>query len=273
MSLLVKPLLRPGKALNPVPANPERRDNHWLKEQVAEAKADHDVNLLQPRRAYFHMREVLRHRNRFVDAVGGLSGAALHGKTILWMLLLAGGVTTAMVVNPWTPYWVDALVAVMMAMAIWTERMIAGAYREAFFKVYVVERLDFTDASQATAIQTVWLPRLGFYFRPEVWHGSDGHSGYLDAQAVVILQVPEDQSIDDILYEAYYWDLPADEYGLDDTGGRALVAWARDLQQNGAKFDALGLPEKRNLDEIWAWLAGGVEYVIGLAIIIFAGGA
>ena len=197
MSLLVKPLLRPGKALNPVPANPERRDNHWLKEQVAEAKADHDVNLLQPRRAYFHMREVLRHRNRFVDAVGGLSGAALQGKTILWMLLLAGGVTTAMVVNPWTPYWVDALVAVMMAMAIWTERMIAGAYREAFFKVYVVERLDFTDASQATAIQTVWLPRLGFYFRPEVWHGSDGHSGYLDAQAVVILQVPEDQSIDD----------------------------------------------------------------------------
>ena len=273
MSLLVKPLLRPGKALNTVPANPERRDNHWLKEQVAEARADHDVNLLQPRRAYFHMREVLRHRNRFVDAVGGLSGAALHGKTILWMLLLAGGVTTAMVVNPWTPYWVDALVEVMMAMAIWTERMIAGAYREAFFKVYVVERLDFTDASQATAIQTVWLPRLAFYYRPEIWRGNDGRSGYLDPNAVGVLMLPEGTRIGDIMDVDDYWDLPRDPHVLDDNGAVATRQWSRDLQKNGAKFDALGLPEKRNLDDIWAWLAGGVEYVIGLAIIIFAGGA
>ena len=276
MSQLVTLLKRPNNPLVPVPANPERQDIYWLKEQVADAKAeiaDPSINLMQPRRALFHHREVMAHRNRFVGAVGGLSGASLWGKTFLWVAFGAGCIAVAMLVNPWTPIWADIGVILVMVASIMTERMVAGAYREGFVKVYLVERRDFTDPSQTTAIQTVWLPRLGFYFRPEVWHGSDGHSGYLDAQAVVILQVPEDQSIDDILYEADYWDLPADEYGLDDTGGRALVAWARDLLKNGAAFTALGLPEKQSMSDIWPWVAGGVELLVGLGIIIFAGGA
>ena len=273
MSLLVKPFRRPGKPLAPVPANPARRDNYWLQEQVAEARADHDVNLLQPRQAYFHMQEVLRHRRRFVNAVGGLSGAALNVRVFIFMLLGAGGVAAAMWVNPLTPWWADIAVTLSLGISIWTERMISGAYREGFFKVYVVERRDFTDPSQATAIQTVWLPRLAFYYRPEIWRGSDGRSGYLDPHAVGILMVPEGMRIGDLMGVDDYWELPRDECVLDDTGAVAMRAWARDLQQNGAKYAALGLPEKRSLDDLWPWIAGGAELLIGLAIIVLAGGA
>ena len=238
-----------------------------MQARIQEARAD-TVNLMQPRWAYFRPKDVLRHRRLFVDVLGGLSGAALPLK-VLPLALLLGVVPMALLLfQPETHWLMDLLFGAVVIGAIFWERFIFGAYREAFLKVYVVERNDFTAPADATGFDVVWLPRLAFLDRPGVWRGNDGQNGFRDHDSYRCLTLPEGRYVQDLLAAGDYYELPRDEYRLIDTSARVRRTWCRELQENGFAAADLDHPEPSKVGEMWPWLATLGMLVTGFLLVV-----
>ena len=63
----------------------------------------------------------------------------------------------------------------------------SAASRQVFAKLYALERRDFTDPGYVTGWVRVWVARLAFYFRPDVWRGNDGHNGIGNPDSVIVV--------------------------------------------------------------------------------------
>lgn len=173
-------------------------------------------------------------------------------------------------------------------------------YREAFRKVYVVERADFTDVGFVTALVRVWLPALGFYKRPEVWRGDNGRNGIGNPNAFVALSAGQDvitwhemPEMDTPEWEEFldrdvwcdvepgprvtefrtpldYFDLAPDVRTCDGISVKHRRAWCRDLQRSGQDFEAWRKGALGFLESNWPWFYAAGCAVVGVFILMLA---
>ena len=275
-------------------------DEAMVAQLVADAKADCRDNLLEPLQAFVNVRACARQHKRFMRVMGLVA----RGKSLLQSLILIlggwGTVLAILVANEEMPLGFDLFFATAFGGLIAVIIRISKSYGDAFVKTYVVERADFTDPGQATAVCTVHLPRLGFYYRPEVWRGNDGHNGIADKDAFIVLQTGYDlvtwdeeieaiEDLEDLPWDEEEWctvertrripdfrtaldyfDLKGDTFTVSGNSMKMRRAWCRQLQRNGelyAKFEKGGMAW---LDGKWGWLyALGA---IGISVIFFAFG-
>ena len=143
-----------------------RIDEELVSRLVDEAKADFSENLLEPIQATTSPGAVMRHRIRFLRVMGATAQLKTNGVLFLIAVGLLSVFTTIMIYNPQYPWYVDIPVALLLAGLTTAAVYVPGGYRQAFSRVYALERRDFTDPGYVTGWVRVYLPSLGFYYRP-----------------------------------------------------------------------------------------------------------
>ncbi len=164
-----------------------RVDEAMVRQLVEEAKADFSENLLEPVQAATSPWGVIRHRRRLLRVMGGTAKLKTNGATFLISVGLFAFFVSVMVYNPVYPWYFDVFAAFLLTAALTVFTYVHGGYRQAFSRVYALERRDFTDPGYVTGWVRVYLPSLGFYYRPDVWRGNDGRNGAANPDSTVVL--------------------------------------------------------------------------------------
>ncbi len=279
-------------------------DEAMVQRLVDEAQADYGANLMEPHQLYIggwdRLTAFVRHRRRFLQVMGAGAKFKTHGKFTLLTLLLAGGIFGALYAEPTHPLGFDLIIALAFGVVCGVSLRFLGGYSAVFAKLYALERRDFTDPGYVTGWVRVWVARLAFYFRPDVWRGNDGHNGIGNPDSGIVVacgldtitwNYDEDNppALDDALWDedvwctvepgrplttfrtpADYYDLPADKYTVDGTSMKHRRSWCRDLLKSGTAHAAwekgtLGLMQGR-----WPWLIIAGMYAIGAFALMFA---
>ena len=152
-------------------------DEEMVRQLVEEAKADFSENLLEPVQAATSPWAVIRHRRRLLRVMGGTAKLKTNGAAFLISVGLFVFFLSVMVYNPVYPWYFDVFAALMLTSALTVFTYVHGGYRQAFSRVYALERRDFTEPGYVTGWVRVYLPSLGFYYQPDVWRGNDGRNG------------------------------------------------------------------------------------------------
>ena len=265
-----------------------RVDEAMVRQLVEEAKADFSENLLEPVQAATSPWGVIRHRRRLLRVMGGTARLKTNGAAFLISVGLFAFFVSVMVYNPVYPWYFDVFAALLLTVALTLFTYVHGGYRQAFSRVYALERRDFTDPGYVTGWVRAYLPSLGFYYRPDVWRGNDGRNGAANPDSTVVLacgvdavawtydeadpdwdsevwcQVTPGSRIQDFRTPLDYFDLPADHFTTEPTSIKHRRAWCRDLLRSGQdhaawKKGALGLMDGR-----WPWLAVAGFMIIGV---------
>ena len=213
-----------------------RVDEAMVRQLVEEAKADFSENLLEPVQAATSPWGVIRHRRRLLRVMGGAARLKTNGAAFLISVGLFAFFLAVMVYNPVYPWYFDVCAALLLTAALTVFTYVHGGYRQAFSRVYALERRDFTDPGYVTGWVRVYLPSLGFYYRPDVWRGNDGRNGAANPDSTVVLacgvdavawtydaddpdwdsevwcQVTPGSRIQDFRTPLDYFDLPADHF-------------------------------------------------------------
>ena len=277
-------------------------DEEMVRSLVLDAQRDCHESLFERYQAYIHQAAVARHYKRFMRVMGLLARGKGFLKLIGYTLGVGIAIFAALWFNPQMNIMADAIFALAFTGFLWFLVNPHLQYQAAFVKLYNVERADFTDPGQVTGLCVANVPRLGFYYRPEVWRGNDGKNGLGDADAFLVVQTGYDKvdwhkgieqeiasitSIADLesipwteevwcdversklvpefRTAADYYGLPADTFTVNGDSMKMRRAWCRQLQRNGemyAKFEKGG----------WSWLEGnwGWFYCFGaLALTAF----
>ena len=273
-----------------------RVDEAMVQRLIAEAKADYAHNLLEPLHAYQNPSDVIRHKRRLIKVLGSTAKLKSNGKAFLVTLLSTGFVFAALAYNQEMPLPADFVFALLFGGLIAVGVYVYGAFQEAFARVYGVERRDFTDPGYVTGLVATFLPRLGFYDRPEVWRGNDGRNGIRNQKSFVVLACGVDTvawnydeaapdwdaevwcavapgaRITDLRVPTDYYDLPADTFTTDGIAMKHRRAWCRDLQRSGMAFGAWEKGVLSLLDGKWGYLVAGAIFTVALFLIILANG-
>ena len=267
-------------------------DEAEVQRLIREAQDDCAVNLLEPLWAFVHIAETKRHHQRFIQVMGMLAGAKSWVKSTGVVLLVIAGILTALILNDEFGIVPDLLFAAAFGALLGYLSRVFLTYQEAFAKVYTVERRDFTDPSQVTGVSLVYLPRLGFANRPEVWRGNNGRNGIRDRDAFVVLQMGIDAVAFDpaVIDEPYideshctvigtgqiselrtpqnYYPLPTDTYRVDGGSMKMRRAWCRLLQRNGEDYARYAKGGMGWFDGKWGWLYSGAAIVATLVVVV-----
>ena len=269
---------------------------------VQQAKDDWHSNMLEIYWAYKHAAALSRHAIRFKAVVGEVAGAASNLKMLAFFAVIGicGGVT--LIVDDHWPWWADIFAAAAYAFVIYVGYGRYKAFYSAFVKVYCVERADFTDPSQVTGLVTIWLPRLVYYFRPDVWRGNNGQNGLQSGNAYCVVQTGKDtvywdthlnragymetgagiygdwelsewcmvkdgRLISTLRNPADYYALPGDPFMASCVSMKLRRAWCRALQRNGALMGKIERGKMSILDGYWAWIYSLA--MAGMALLFF----
>ena len=277
-----------------------RVDEELVERLVEEAKADYAANLLEPMWALTNPPAVRRHRRRYIRVMGEL---ARFKSGILGGLMSLGvplGIFGFLWWNDEFGWFWDIFFSLGFGFMLSIVVGVWRGYREAFRKVYVVERADFTDVGYVTALVRVWLPALGFYKRPEVWRGDNGRNGIGNPNAFVALSAGQDVIIwhempemdtpeweefldKDVLCDVEpgprvtefrtpldYFDLAPDVRTCDGISVKHRRAWCRDLQRSGQDFEAWRKGALGFLEGNWPWFYAAGCAVVGVFILMLA---
>ena len=227
-------------------------------------------------------------------------GATAQLKTNGVVTLIAIGTLsvflTVMLYNPTYPWYFDVFVALGLSALTTAAIYVPNGYRQAFSRVYALERRDFTDPGYVTGWVRVYLASLGFYYRPEVWRGNDGRNGIGSPDSVVVLSCGEDvvtwtydeddpdwdsdvwctvepgPQIKDFRTPLDYFDLPADRFTTTPTSIKHRRSWCRDLMRSGERQAVWEKGAMSMMDGRWPWLAVGGFMIVGLFGIFMAVG-
>jgi len=271
-------------------------DEDMVERLVEEAKADFSENLLEPIQATTSPTAVIRHRLRFLRVMGATAQLKTNG---LVTLIAIGTLTLFLSVMLWNPrydWYFDVLVALGLAALTTGAIYVPNGYRQAFSRVYALERRDFTDPGYVTGWVRVYLPSLGFYYRPDVWRDNDGRNGIGSPDSVVVLACGEDvvtwtydedepnwdsdvwctvepgPQIKDFRTPLDYFDLPADRFTCAPTSIKHRRSWCRDLMRSGQDHHVWEKGALSLMDGRWPWLAVGGFMIVGLFGIFMASG-
>ena len=255
-------------------------DEEVVERLVEEAKADYRANLLEPMWSLTNPMDVRRHRRRYIRVMGEIARFKSGIMTGVFSLGVPVGIFGLLFWNEDMGLFWDIFFAVGFGVMLSVVVGVWRGYREAFRKVYVVERADFTDPGYVTGLVRIWLPALGFYKRPDVWRGDNGRNGIANGNAFVVLSAGQDiihwhdmperdtpeweeflqrdiwcdvepgPKVTDFRTPTDYFDLPPDVRTCDGISVKHRRAWCRDLQRSGQDFDAwrkgaMGLLEGR----------------------------
>ena len=271
---------------------------------VDEAKADYGVNLLEPHQLYVggwdRIQAFVRHRRRFLQVMGAGAKFKTNGKFTVLTLFLACGIFGGLFTEPTHPWGFDLMISLAFGIICAVALRFFGGYQQVFAKLYALERRDFTDPGYVTGWVRVWVARLAFYFRPDVWRGNDGHNGIGNPDSVIVVACGLDMvtwlydeanppPLDDEWWEkdvwcevapgrpltefrtpADYYDLPADKFTVDGTGMKHRRSWCRDLLKSGAAHAAWEKGSMALMQGRWPWIIIAGMYVIGAVCLIFA---
>ena len=127
-----------------------RVDEAMVRQLVEEAKADFSENLLEPVQAATSPWGVIRHRRRLLRVMGGTAKLKTNGATFVISLGMFAFFVSVMVYNPVYPWYFDVFAALLLTAALTVFTYVHGGYRQAFSRVYALERRDFTDPGYVT---------------------------------------------------------------------------------------------------------------------------
>ena len=283
-----------------------RMDEAMVVRLVEEAKADYGVNLLEPHQLYVggfeRVRAFLRHRRRFLQVMGAGAKFKTNGMFILMSLGLGILIFTGLYFEDTHPWGFDAVVSLAFFALASGGIYAFGGYQQVYAKLYALERRDFTDPGYVTGWVRIWVARLAFYFRPDVWRGNDGHNGIGNPDSVIVVACGQDRitwlydeanppALDDPLWDAEVWcevepgrpltdfrtpadyyDLPADTYMMDGTGSQHWRSWCRDLLKSGAAYAAWEKGTLAVMDGRWPWIVIVGMFAIGVIAFFMAVG-
>lgn len=308
------PEIKPAKRKGPM--SPEemvdvrnrelRMDEAMVVRLVEEAKADYGVNLLEPHQLYVggfdRVRAFLRHRRRFLQVMGAGAKFKTNGMFILLSLGLGILIFIGLYFEQTHPVWFDVFIALAFFGLAAFGVFCFGGYAQVFAKLYALERRDFTDPGYVTGWVRIWVARLAFYFRPDVWRGNDGHNGIGNPDSVIVVSCGHDRitwlydeneppGLDDEWWDkdvwcevvpgrpltdfrtpADYYELPADRYMVDGTGMQHRRSWCRDLLKSGSAYAAWEKGALALMDGRWPWIIVAGMFVIGTIAFFMAMG-
>ena len=251
----------------------------WLENEVRRAQADEERGIWSVREAMSWRNAKLLHR-RWKD-LNRVTGTPTEDT---WCIAIAIGVAIAIAITiaiGWAGYgslgyksWpAGFLTGTLIGIPVAYQRFIAMVYRETYIEVIVNE---FHSALSATseAVDTViaFLPRLGFYLRPDAIEGNRGETGFRDAKARIRLKTRFGQSVMDLRYARDYWDLPIDDHHLEQAHSMLLYSLIKLVRSAGQLYKSYGvpLPEKPGIERlsgIWHWIILLCGMVLTLLII------
>ncbi len=273
-------------------------DEAMVRRLVDEAKADYGVNLLEPHQLYVGgwdgINAFVRHRRRFLQVMGAGAKFRTNGKFTVLTLFLAGGIFAGLYMEATHPWGFDLIIALAFGIICGVALRFFGGYGAVFAKLYALERRDFTDPSYVTGWVRVWVARLAFYFRPNVWRGNDGHNGIANPDSVIVVacgldaikwtydeddpdwdeevwcEVTSGRPLTDFRSPADYYDLPADTYTVDGVGMKHRRSWCRDLLKSGGAHDVWEKGSLALMQGRWPWIVISGTYGIGALCLMFA---
>ena len=253
-----------------------------VRELVDEACHDLDDCLISPIWAYINTNAVQRHRRRVMRIMGLGTRAVSFVKS--WGLVGAvfAAITTALLFNQEMPWYLDIVFSTILTLLLFQIVKIHQYYREAFCHIIVNERADFTDPSQVTAQLHAWIPRLAYYYSPEVWKGSNDHNSITNPGSMVVVKTEDvvvwlpDGGVDvtpakqvtEFRTQTDYLNLPADRFNKSGAASRARRALLRTIQRNAIDTVRYNKGATGLLDGKWEWLFCGACL---LAIVLILG--
>ena len=250
------------------------RDNAWVERKIEAVleRFENGPNLLKPLYGQLHQQEVLWHRKQLLEVVGGLEHVVQNAKTFGLAALGLIVMLAALLFHQDSPWYADVSVTFTLGIAAYLAIATDRGYRLAFIQVHILEFRNFTNPTRPTAHLTTWLPRLMFYDRPEVWAGTDGHSGLLDSDAFILLCLPNRQPWQSLLNPRDFRYLPAFRPTFEGINPRLRRTRLRSLASNGSLVWLIKqLHKQRDEVKMWVWAAaGGGLVVVGLLLLIFA---
>ena len=281
-----------------------RVDEELVRRLVDEAKADYGVNLLEPHQlatgGWDRLAAYTRHRRRFLQVMGAGAKLRSNGKMALTVVVVCVAVFGALYAEPTHPWWLDTLWALGFAIISGVALRFFSGYPQVFARLYALERRDFTDPGFVTGWVRIWVPRLAFYFRPELWRGNDGHNGIANSDSVIVVSCGHDElrwlydeahppALDDEWWDkdvwcevapgrpltdfrtpADYYDLPPDVFTVDGTGMKHRRSWCRDILRSGEAFAAWEKGGMGFLQGRWPWFIIAGMYIIGMVCTMYA---
>ena len=135
------------------------------------------------------------------------------------------------------------------------------AYAQCYIRAYIAENLDYANPGDCVNISRVYLPRVAFLNRPDVFRGNDGANGVLHKNAIIRLQSNFGQSITEITDISVYYDLPADEYGMRDAEASDIYNLYHLAASGGKSCSTFNDPEQTKMNGFfttnWPWFISG----------------
>ena len=135
------------------------------------------------------------------------------------------------------------------------------AYAQCHIRTYVAENLDYANPGDCLNISRVYLQRLAFLNRPEVFRGNDGANGVLHKHAIIRLQSNFGQPITEITDVSTYYDLPADGYGMRDAEASDIYNLYHLAASGGKSCSTFNDPEQGKMNGFfttnWPWFISG----------------
>lgn len=283
------------------PDNDGELDEKRVAELIEESRNDWQDTMLSPFWGYIQghpargpNNPLQRHYKRHLAVAGTVSKVKNAGKRAL--TLLGTGIALclgAAYLQQHTFWFVVWPVAGIFGALVWMFSAIPGKYHAAFFHIYVHERGDYTDLTQVTRCVELYLPRLGFYNKPDVWRGNDLQDSWTDKGAVGVLvtgvdevtplpgiydddsrwekdvwcSYTEGRMVEDFRTAAEFYELDADPYMM--TGVTAVMrrVFCRELWNSGDDFRQLEKGGPKWYDGRMGLIIGGVAGAIGVLTI------
>ena len=246
----------------------------WVDMQVRICKEDTNEAMLFPYQAYLHPIALHRQWKRFNYVLGlqYTSMPTMYAKALVIGAIVAIGLFVLFIFYgledvPRDQRFLSIILIFIVCLLfgfgiswlIWSR----WAYNQCYIRTYVAENLDYSNPGDCINISRLYLPRMVFLNRPDVFRGNDGANGVLDKNAIIRLQSNFGQTITEITNVETYYDLPGDEYGMRDAEASDIYNLYHLAGTGGKMCSTFNDPEKNKMNGFfttnWPWfIIGGM---------------
>lgn len=217
---------------------------------VAACHEDPDPGLWTRRQAGARMSNIrlLVRRWKDLNAVSGTEtmdtwvGAGLWGLGVALAIIVVGGMIGASKIGAMA-FVYGALPGLLLGLAVSYARFVAMVWSETYIEVMVDEHFsDLGEEAEATDSVVAFLPRLGFWLRPDIIDGNRGQTGLRDRRARIRMRAPFGTSIHDFRRAADFWALPPNSYSLEPAPNMTLYSLIMLVRQAARLYREKGVP-------------------------------
>ena len=247
-------------------------DQVWVNMQIKLCKQDVRNAMTFPYQAFLNPLALYRQWTRYNTVLGlrhtqmlttylkalGVGSIAFVGLFVLFIMYgLEGVPRDQRFLSLIAMFFLSLALGLGLSWVMWS----MWAYAQCHIRTYIAENLDYSNPGDCLNISRVYLQRLAFLNRPDVFRGNDGANGVIHKNAIVRLQSNFGQLITEITDVSVYYDLPADEYGMKDAEASDIYNLYHLAASGGKACSTFNDPEQNKMNGFfttnWPWFISG----------------